>query len=168
MADWTRYLLVSGGDATEIRRAAQHLSRAGFEVTVMEGVTFTPGQTITDVESVAPISPVPRALGGGDDELIAGPVRIDVPGRQVRVGAELIDLTTSEFDLCAFLVRNRGRVISKRELVNHLRGSDHYSANLVEVIVSAVRRKLGPDAAAIIETVRGVGYVVRNDSSSDN
>ncbi len=170
MADWTRYLLVSGGDPNLMQMAAQQLSKAGFDVTLMEGVPVEVGQTIAQIESARPVTvlgPVPLSIVDHGPELVAGSVRIDVPGRRLYVGSQLTDLTASEFSLCEYLIRNRDRVVDKPELMRYLRGSDHYSPNLIEAIVSAVRRKLGADAAAMIETVRGVGYIVRSDSSSD-
>jgi hypothetical protein len=167
VADWTRYLLVSHGDENRIQLAAQELSKLGFEVMVMDGVALEPGQSVAEiapVRRIPPTEPGPLSLVGNDAELSSGPVRIDVPGRRLYVGSELIDVTTSEFSLCEYLMRNRNRVIDKPELMRHLRGSDQYSPNVIEAIVSTLRRKLGADASAMIETVRGVGYIVRSDT----
>ncbi len=166
MADWTRYLLVSHGDENRMQLAAQELSKLGFEVMVMDGVALEPGQSVAEIAPVrrlAPTEPTPLSLGGDDAEVSIGPLRIDVPGRRLYVASDLIDVTSSEFSLCEYLVRNRNRVVDKPELMRHLRGSDHYSPNVIEAIVSNLRRKLGTEASAMIETVRGVGYIVRSD-----
>ena len=167
VADWTRYLLVSHGDENRMQLAAQELSKLGFAVMVMDGVALEPGQSVAEiapVRRIPPTEPTPLSLTGDDAEFVIGPVRIDVPGRRLYVGSQLIDVTTSEFGLCEYLIRNRNRVVDKPELMRHLRGSDQYNPNVIEAIVSTLRRKLGADASAIIETVRGVGYIVRYDT----
>jgi DNA-binding response OmpR family regulator len=58
-------------------------------------------------------------------------------------------------------VRHRGRVLSKTHLLNEVWGYEHYDVNLVEVHVSALRRKLELHGQRVVHTVRGVGYVLR-------
>jgi two-component system phosphate regulon response regulator OmpR len=70
-------------------------------------------------------------------------------------------LTTAEFELLAFLVRNRGRVLSRDRIMDALRGMDCEAFDRsIDILVSRVRQKLGDDAkhATFIQTVRGVGY----------
>ncbi|HEX2851505.1 MAG TPA: response regulator transcription factor [Acidimicrobiales bacterium] len=98
------------------------------------------------------------ALSGGTLE--AGPLRIDENGRRVFLRDDQVDLTRIEFELLAVLAKQTGRVVSKSELLSRVWGFDGYDQNLVEVHVSSLRRKLGT-GASLIETVRGVGYVLR-------
>jgi DNA-binding response OmpR family regulator len=70
-----------------------------------------------------------------------------------------LDLTPTELRLLSFLVRHRGQVLSKDQLLTQVWGYDAYDRNLVEVHVSALRRKLqATGAPELIHTVRGVGY----------
>jgi two-component system OmpR family response regulator len=81
-------------------------------------------------------------------------------GFAARAGQELA-LTWTELRLLAFLMRHRGQALSKDQLLTQVWGYDAYDHNLVEVHVSALRRKLEASAAGgarLIHTVRGIGY----------
>ena len=67
-------------------------------------------------------------------------------------------LTSTELRLLAYLVRHRGQALSKDQLLTQVWGYDAYDHNLVEVHVSALRRKLETNAPRLIQTVRGIGY----------
>ena len=70
-----------------------------------------------------------------------------------------LPLTPTELRLLAFLIRHRGQVLSKYQLLSQVWGYDAYDPNLVEVHTSALRRKLEEgDAPRLIHTVRGIGY----------
>jgi two-component system, OmpR family, response regulator len=86
---------------------------------------------------------------------------IDEPGHIVRRGEAELELTVTEFNLLMALVRNAGHVMSKRQLLSTVWGFDDYDVNLVEVHVSALRRKLEQYGPRLIQTVRGIGYVLR-------
>jgi DNA-binding response OmpR family regulator len=94
-----------------------------------------------------------------------GDVRIDVGLRRVTVAGVPVDLRTLEFDLLAELARNAGQVVSRNRLLGRVWGlSFAGGTRTVDVHVAQVRKKLGrPD---LIETVRGVGYRVRDDRAS--
>jgi two-component system, OmpR family, response regulator len=77
--------------------------------------------------------------------------------RAERAGAP-IELTRTEFDLLLELARKPDRVLSKTQLLASVWGFSSYDVNLVEVYVSAVRRKLEEHGPRLIETVRGSGY----------
>jgi DNA-binding response OmpR family regulator len=90
----------------------------------------------------------------------AGPLVLDVAARLVTVRGAPIDLSAREFDVLELLLRNRGRVLTRGEIEEHVWGSRFSGrSNVVDVFVRRVRRKLG-DAASIVETVRGLGYRV--------
>jgi two-component system OmpR family response regulator len=74
-----------------------------------------------------------------------------------RAGVELA-LTPTEFGMLSTLARSPGQVFSKGQLLSLLWGFDHYDPNIVEVHMSALRRKLG---TPLIHTERGRGYVLR-------
>jgi len=78
-----------------------------------------------------------------------------------RGGAEL-ELTRTEYELLAVLCRNPGQVMSKQQLLRQVWGGiESYDDNVVEVHLSALRRKLETHGPRLIHTVRGVGYVLR-------
>lgn len=74
---------------------------------------------------------------------------------------EPIELTATELRLLAYLARNRARVLSKLQILTQVWGYDDYDPNLVEVNVSALRRKLEVHGPRVIHTVRGHGYLMR-------
>jgi DNA-binding response OmpR family regulator len=78
----------------------------------------------------------------------------------VRNGA-VIELTHREFSLLAILCKHPGIVLSKLQLLTQVWGFEHYDLNVVEVHISALRRKLEEHGPRLIHTVRGVGYVLR-------
>ena len=81
-------------------------------------------------------------------------------GFAARAGRELA-LTSTELRLLAFLMRHRGQALSKDQLLTQVWGYDAYDHNLVEVHISALRRKLEADEVSggrLIHTVRGIGY----------
>jgi DNA-binding response OmpR family regulator len=90
-----------------------------------------------------------------------GDVVIDESARTVVAAGPPVELTRTEFDLLVALARKPGQVLSKQQLLELVWGYDAYDTHLVEVHVSALRRKLKSQAKDIIHTVRGVGYVVR-------
>lgn len=90
-----------------------------------------------------------------------GDVIIDDAARTVIRAGEKMDLTRTEFDLLTVLAKHPGQVLSKVQLLTQVWGFDAYDVNLVEVHMSSLRRKLEAHGPRLIQTVRGVGYVVR-------
>jgi DNA-binding response OmpR family regulator len=90
-----------------------------------------------------------------------GDLVVDEGARLVRRGEVEVDLTRTEFDLLAALGQRRGRTVSKDHLLASVWQFDSYDPNLVEVHVSALRRKLEAHGPRLVHTVRGVGYVLR-------
>ena len=106
---------------------------------------------------------VRRAHGQLQQQLVAQDVRLDAAARVVRRGGEEVALATREFDLLQLLMLNAGRVLTRDQLEQQLYGwSQEIDSNAIEVHVHHLRRKLG---ASLIQTVRGVGYLVPRDSA---
>jgi DNA-binding response OmpR family regulator len=99
----------------------------------------------------------------GNDVLEIGALKIDPSGRRVFVDGQLVELTRFEFELLTQLASQAGRVASKTDLLSRVWGFEGYDQNLVEVHVSSLRRKLGEHGSSI-QTVRGVGYVLREST----
>jgi DNA-binding response OmpR family regulator len=92
--------------------------------------------------------------------LVAGDLRLDPAPRHVSRGDQEILLTPREFGLLEFLMRHRGDVVSKTEILRNVWDA-HYDGdpNVVEVYVGYLRRKIDtPYGRKAIETVRGIGY----------
>ena len=109
-------------------------------------------------ELLARVRAVLRRSGRLGAPLEAGEVLVDEQaGLASRNGHDLV-LTPTELRLLAFLVRHRGMVLSKHQLLTQVWGYDAYDPNVVEVHVSALRRKLELHGPRILDTVRGLGY----------
>lgn len=100
--------------------------------------------------------------------LQAGLLRLDIDRHEVRYDGQLIELTLREFDLLKYLLANKGRVLSREALLNHVWGYDYLGeTNAVDVYISFLRDKI--DEAfhiKLIHTVRGVGYQIRDESTT--
>jgi two-component system OmpR family response regulator len=91
-----------------------------------------------------------------------GRLVVDEPAHRVVVDDRDIDLGPTDFALLATLARHPGQVLSKRLLLELVWGHDAVDENLVEVHISILRRRLGASGAHLIQTLRGVGYVLRD------
>jgi DNA-binding response OmpR family regulator len=86
---------------------------------------------------------------------------IDDNAKQAMRNGQVLDLTPTEFELLSVLARSPNQVFSKGQLLSRIWGFDSYDPNLVEVHVSALRRKLDALGPRLVHTVRGRGYVFR-------
>lgn len=95
----------------------------------------------------------------GPDFLYVEDVVIDVPGYEVSRAGERLSFTHQEFELLRFLVQNRGRVFTRRELITRVWGDrELVSLRTVDIHVYRLRAKLGEPFDLLIATVRRVGY----------
>jgi DNA-binding response OmpR family regulator len=148
--DWTPVLFVTARD-DEVDRVV------GLELGADDYVTkpFSPRELVARVKAVlrrgTPVA--------GTGRLEVGGVVLDLQTRRSTVAGQPVELTTTEFDLLAHLMRRPGRVFPREELLTDVWG---YPAGTptrtVDVHVAQVRGKIG--AAARLRTVRGVGYAV--------
>jgi len=96
----------------------------------------------------------PRA--DDEDELVVGPVRLDLRERRATVDGRTVELSGRELKLAEVFMRNPGRVLSREQLLSHVWGYDFDpGSNVVDVYVGYLRKKLG---AQRISTARGIGY----------
>ncbi|AYC39433.1 two-component system response regulator [Streptomyces griseorubiginosus] len=121
----------------------------------------------TSPDGMAPVGAAPKAVA---PELPAGRIeaaglRMDIQARRAWRGTRELELTRTEFELLELLVRNAGIVLDHSTIYDRIWGYDFGpgSKNLA-VYVGYLRRKLDePGAPQLIHTVRGVGYVLRED-----
>jgi DNA-binding response OmpR family regulator len=107
---------------------------------------------------------VRRAHGQAQETLAAQDVVLDPAARSVTQGGVAVALSTREFDLLQMLMLATGRVLSREQIEQQLYGwGQEVDSNAVEVHVHHLRRKLGP---SLIQTVRGVGYVLVRDGTA--
>jgi len=93
--------------------------------------------------------------------LKAGDVELDPATREVRRRGELVTLTPKEYALLEYLLRNVNRPLSRATLMEHVWGIRFDpGTNVVDVFINSLRNKLDPERE-LIQTVRGVGYMVR-------
>jgi DNA-binding response OmpR family regulator len=105
-----------------------------------------------------------RALSRRAPRIVAldvGPLHLDLGRRNVFADGKLLELTARELDLLVYLARRPGRPTTKAELVVNVWDAGEIVANVVEVHVSRLRDKLR-EYAWMVETVRGVGYRLRD------
>lgn len=93
-------------------------------------------------------------------EIRVGPVRIDAETATAWSGTRRLDLTGTEFAILDLLVREAGRIVSRDEISSVLnqRQATGYERS-VDVHMSHLRKKLEPEAAALVRTARGIGYM---------
>jgi DNA-binding response OmpR family regulator len=104
-----------------------------------------------------------RSTGHGTPVIEAGDLRLDTRHMQVLCRGAPVSLSPLEYRLMAYLIHQRGRVVTPAELIEHVYGGDDArEANALEAIIVRLRKKLGPDA---IETRRGFGYSVPGESA---
>ncbi|OZD37076.1 DNA-binding response regulator [Rhodococcus sp. 06-1477-1B] len=112
-------------------------------------------------EVVARAKSVLRRRGRSSDAVQVGDLLVDEPAGVVTRAGQVLDLTATELRLATFLVAQRGRTVSKTSILESVWGYGAYDGNLVEVHISALRRKMEAHGPRLIHTVRGLGYALR-------
>lgn len=97
--------------------------------------------------------------------LTVGKLSLDIDRRIVKVGDSEVELTKREFDLLQYLLANKNLVLSRDTLLENVWGFDYYGeTNAVDVYVRYLRSKIEePFGLKVITTVRGVGYVIKDE-----
>jgi len=181
-------LMLPGIDGTEVARRLKAdsktagipiimLTAKGEETDVVVGLTLGADDYVTKPFSVKVLlarvgSVLRRAETGADSPadggtLRAGPLSIDTLKHEVLINNEVIKLTLTEFKLLSALLTARGRVLTRDQLMDKAMGTDVFVTDrAIDVHITAIRKKLG-DANWLVNTVRGVGYRLR-ESPDDN
>ena len=103
-----------------------------------------------------------RPTGRESSLLTVGDLRLDEDSHEVFRGDDEIHLTATEFELLRFLMRNPRRVLSKPQILDRVWNYDFGGqANVVELYISYLRKKVDAGRPAMIHTMRGAGYVLK-------
>jgi DNA-binding response OmpR family regulator len=181
-------LMLPGIDGTEVARRLKAdtrtanipivmLTAKGEETDVVVGLTLGADDYVTKpfsmkvllarVGSVMRRAEVGPGAPGEGGMLRAGPLSIDTLKHEVLVEDEPIKLTLTEFKLLSALLSARGRVLTRDQLMDKAMGTDVFVTDrAIDVHITAIRKKLGT-ASWLVNTVRGVGYRLR-ESPEDN
>ncbi|NUO55859.1 MAG: response regulator transcription factor [Hamadaea sp.] len=103
-----------------------------------------------------------RAESHSESMLVVGDLVLEEDSREVRRGGHTIELTATEFELLRYLMRNPRRVLSKRQILDRVWNYDFGGqANVVELYISYLRKKIDAGRVPMIHTMRGAGYVLK-------
>ena len=106
--------------------------------------------------------PVTRDQGGGTATLRVADLELDEDHWMVRRGGIPVELSPTEFRLLAYLMRNQGLMLTRKQLLENVWGWEYAGqSQVLETYVSYLRRKLDPLGPPLIHTQRGVGYSLR-------
>ena len=101
-----------------------------------------------------------------DTQLVVGDLILDEDSHEVTRAGQSINLTATEFELLRYLMRNPKRVLSKAQILDRVWNYDFGGqANVVELYISYLRKKIDAGRSPMIHTMRGAGYVLRPASS---
>jgi DNA-binding response OmpR family regulator len=168
-------VMLPGRDGFELLRVIRRLSATGVVMlTARDGVEDRLrglGEGADDyvvkpfvlAELVARVTAVLRRMGRTRAAVEVGDLVVDVEGGRVRYGTAEIELTSTEWKLLVYFAQHRDRVVGKTQILTAVWGYGDYAANLVEVNVSTLRRKLEAHGPRVLHTVRGQGYVLRGE-----
>ena len=160
---------------TEIKAAREipviFLTASGDEASVVTGLNMGADDYITKPfaieELLARIRAALRKRTAAPEEtlLTAGPLTMNVDKHQVTMKDQPVELTKKEFDLLRHLLENKGHVLSRETLLDSVWGFDFVGeTNSVDVYIRFLRSKLDEAFGfKLIHTVRGVGYVIREN-----
>ena len=125
---------------------------------------FNPRELLARIRALTRRAALSPVLPG--DQMKSGDLEIDFPAREVKLEGKRVVLTNFEFELLATLARSAGRVLSRDQLMDGLKGEAFESFDRsIDVHVSRLRAKLekDPKSPRHIKTVRGVGYLFARD-----
>jgi DNA-binding response OmpR family regulator len=100
-----------------------------------------------------------------NDLLTLGPVEINLQKHQVTVNKKEVSLTQKEFDLLHYLVKNKGTVCSRTQIIQDVWDIHfEYDTGVIDVFMNAIRKKLNLKVEEdYIKTIRGVGYIANDE-----
>jgi len=127
---------------------------------------FEPRELVARLQTVLRRRVVSASTSSGSEALVFDGLRVDVPTRTVTRQGAVISLTSTEFDLLHLLALEPGKVFSRDDILNHLRGREvDMLTRAVDIVISRLRKKLEP--LDCIKTLRNAGYTVAVNKAGD-
>ncbi len=128
----------------------------GFEIGVDDYVVkpFSPKELMLRIDAI-----IRRAGGSADNDVVEiEGLKINFTARIVSIDDEKIDMSPKEYDLLFYLVKNRGKALTREQILTEVWGYDYYGDDrTLDTHIKLIRKELG-DYAKYIVTLRGVGY----------
>lgn len=116
-------------------------------------------------ELIARIHAVTRRQSGNTTNVLtAGDLVMNINTHSVTRGGVEINLSSKEFAILEYLLKNKGNVLSREKIEEHIWNYDYEGgSNVIDVYISYLRKKVdGDNAEKLIKTVRGVGYIIKD------
>lgn len=155
--DRTPVVFLTARDATEDR--VQGLTIGGDDYVTKP---FSLEEVVARIRAVLRRTQGPSAGDARASRLSYADLVLDDDTHEVRKGDRDVELSPTEFNLLRYFLQNPNRVLSKRQILEHVWNYDFGGdGNVVESYVSYLRRKVDTDEPRLLHTVRGVGYVLR-------
>jgi two-component system OmpR family response regulator len=135
---------------------------AGLEAGAQDYVTkpFSLAEVVIRVRGM--LRRAGAAAGNQDTRLVVGDLMLDESTREVSRGGVDVTLTATEFEVLRFLMQNPRHVLTKGQILEHVWRYDFTGqTNVLELYISYLRRKIEAGRPPMIQTVRGVGYVLK-------
>ena len=106
-----------------------------------------------------------RGHAAGSNELKLADLALDTKGHRASRGGRELNLTAREFEILEYLLQNAGSVLSRQQIQDHVWDFSYDGAsNMIDVYINSLRKKLDKEAPQpLIHTIRGVGYVLKQD-----
>lgn len=130
-------------------------------------MTTSPGEIAQNLPSLEHPDGSPIWVLVADDEpmleeLVVGDLVLNQDTREVTRAGQDIQLTATQFELLRYLMENAKRVVSKAQILDNVWSYDFSGqANIVELYISYLRKKIDAGRSPMIHTVRGAGYVIK-------
>jgi DNA-binding response OmpR family regulator len=108
-----------------------------------------------------------RSCEQKDAVIRVGNIQLNTATREVLVDGKAVELTMREFSILEFLMYNKNKAVSRFSLAEHVWGDafDPFSmSNFIDVHIKNIRRKVGDVNGSVIRTIRGVGYMIKDDT----
>lgn len=154
-ADRTPILMLTARDAVEDRVEGLDIGADDYLVK-----PFAPDELLARIRALlrrAEVTPAERPLAYAD-------LRLEPATRETRRGERVFDLSPKEFDLLAYLLRHPRQVLPRARILEAVWGEDFFGDdNVLDVYIGYLRQKTEAESEPrLIQTVRGVGYVIRD------
>ena len=105
-----------------------------------------------------------RKYGNTTNEISVKNVTLNTADKSVKVDNKEVELTGKEYEILEYLLQNKGKVLSRDNIRDHVWNYDYEGeSNLIDVLIKNIRKKISPeDSLSIIQTKRGLGYVIKD------